>query len=123
MKLNILRTLIKEELNKVLTEEYQDKFKITGKLITNINIRAQKEVYSDIRAIAGIAVISSREPLDYSEQDPLKFQTILTVKIDGYPWITKGGFNKDKAQEIINQIKKVPGVISFIYNPEEIANI
>jgi len=113
MKLDALRTLVKEELKKTLSEEYQDKYKMVGTLISNIESRPQKEIYSDIRAITGISVLSSKEPLEYSEQDTTKFQSIITVKVDGYPFITKGGFDRNKMSEIAAQIRKVPGVISF----------
>jgi hypothetical protein len=99
MKLNHLRTLVKEELKRTLGEEYQDKFKMVGTLVTNLDSRPQKEIYSDIRSITGISVISSKEPLEYSEQDTTKFQSILTVKVDGYPFITKGGFSEIKWQK------------------------
>lgn len=121
MKLTTLRTLVKEELKRTLSEDYQDKFKMVGTLITNIEQRPQKEIYSDIRSITGISVISSKEPLEYSEQDTTKFQSILTVKVDGYPFITKGGFNRDKMIEIAAQIRKVPGVIAFNFNPDNIS--
>jgi len=123
MKLNNLRALVKEELNKKLNEEYQDKYKMIGLLISNIQQRPQKEIYSDIRAITGISVVSSKEPLEYSEQDTEKFQSILTIKVDGYPWIAKGGFDKSKMQEIASQIRKVPGVISFNVNPDNISTL
>jgi hypothetical protein len=123
MKLNNLRALIKEELNKKLNEEYQDKFKMIGMLISNIKERPQKEIYSDIRAITGISVVSSKEPIDYSEQDTTKFQSILTIKVDGYPWIGKGGFDRSKMQEIASQVRKVPGVISFNVNPDNISTL
>lgn len=123
MKLHNLKHLIREELKRKLNEDYQDKFKMVGTLISNIEQRPQKEIYSDIRAITGIAVLSSKEPLDYSEQDTSKFQSIITVKVDGYPWITKGGFNRDKMAEIAAQIRKVPGVIAFNYNPDNITTI
>lgn len=123
MKLHNLKHLIREELKRKLNEDYQDKFKMVGTLISNIEQRPQKEIYSDIRAITGIAVLSSKEPLDYSEQDTSKFQSIITVKVDGYPWITKGGFNRDKMAEIAAQIRKVPGVITFNYNPDNITAI
>jgi hypothetical protein len=121
MKLNALRILVKEELKKSLNEEYQDKFKMIGTLTTNIENRPQKEIYSDIRAITGIAVLSSKEPLEYSEQDTTRFQSIITVKVDGYPWITKGGFDRNKMIEIAAQIRKVPGVVSFNVNPDNIS--
>ena len=121
MKLTALRTLVKEELKRTLSEEYQDKFKMVGTLVTNIESRPQKEIYSDIRSITGISVISSKEPLEYSEQDTTKCQSILTVKVDGYPFITKGGFSRDKMAEIAAQVRKVPGVISFNFNPDNVS--
>jgi hypothetical protein len=120
MKLNHLRTLVKEELSKKLNEEYQDKFKMIGMLITNIDLRPQKEIYSDIRSIPGITVISSKEPLEFNQQDQSKFQAIMTVKVDGHPWITKGGFSREKMFEIRKEILKVKGVLSFNVNPDNI---
>jgi hypothetical protein len=121
MKLNSLRGLIREELKKKIHEDYQDKFKMIGNLITNIEQRPQKEIYSDIRAITGIAVVSSKEPLEYNEQDTTRFQAIITVKVDGYPWIAKGGFDRSKMQEIATQIRKVPGVVSFNVSDDNIS--
>jgi hypothetical protein len=120
MKLNNLRALIKEELSKKLNEEYQDKFKMIGMLITNIDLRPQKEIYSDIRSIPGVTVISSKEPLAFNQQDQSKFQAIMTVKVDGHPWITKGGFSREKMLEIRKEILKVSGVLSFNVNPDNI---
>ena len=122
MKKDQLRSLIREELKNSLNE-YQDKFKMVGKLITNIDQRPQKEIYSDIRSITGITVISSKEPLEYSEQDTSRFQSILTVKVDGYPFMARGGFSREKLQEIIKQIIKVEGVLAFNVNPNDISGI
>jgi hypothetical protein len=123
MKLNNLRTLVKEELNKVLNEEYQDKFKMVGMLITNIKQRPQKEIFSDIRSIPGITVASVKEPMEYSEQDTEKFQSIMTVKVDGHPWITKGGFDRSKMDAIRKEILKVEGVLTYNVNPDNITSI
>ena len=120
MKLNHLRTLVKEELNKKLNEEYQDKFKMVGMIITNIKKRPQKEIFSDIRSIPGITVASSKEPMEYSAQNTEKFQTILTIKVDGHPWIAKGGFDRSKMEEIRKEILKVDGVLSYNVNPDNI---
>jgi hypothetical protein len=122
MKKEQLISLIREEL-KTSLNEYQDKFKMTGMLLTNIEDRPQKEIYSDIRSITGVTVISSKEPLEYSQQDTTRFKAILTVKVDGYPFMTKGGFSRDKMQEIIQQIIKVQGVITFNVNPNDIVGI
>lgn len=123
MKLDNLRALVKETLNHRLTEEYQDKFKMIGMLITNIDLRPQKEIYSDIRSIPGVTVISSKEPLEFSQQDQSKFQAIMTVKVDGHPWIAKGGFDRSKIQEIRKEILKVEGVLSFNVNPDNITTL
>jgi hypothetical protein len=123
MKLNNLRTLVKEELSKVLNEEYQDKFKMVGMLITNIKQRPQKEIFSDIRSIPGITVASVKEPMEYSEQDTEKFQSIMTVKVDGHPWITKGGFDRSKMDAIRKEILKVEGVLTYNVNSDNITSI
>jgi len=123
MKLDRLYKLIKEELSKKLNEDYQDKFKMIGMLITNINLRPQKEIYSDIRSIPGVTVISSKEPLAFNQQDQSRFQAIMTVKVDGHPWIAKGGFSREKMQEIRKEILKVEGVLSFNVNPDNITSI
>ena len=123
MKLDNLRALVKETLNHRLTEEYQDKFKMIGMLITNIDLRPQKEIYSDIRSIPGITVISSKEPLEFNQQDQSRFQALMTVKVDGHPWIAKGGFDRSRMQEIRKEILKVEGVLSFNVNPDNITTL
>jgi hypothetical protein len=123
MKLDNLRALIKETLNHRLTEEYQDKFKMIGMLITNIDLRPQKEIYSDIRSIPGITVISSKEPLEFNQQDQSRFQALMTVKVDGHPWIAKGGFDRSRMLEIRKEILKVEGVLSFNVNPDNITTL
>jgi hypothetical protein len=123
MKLNNLRTLVKEELNKVLNEEYQDKYKMVGMLITNIKQRPQKEIFSDIRSLPGVTVASVKEPMEYSEQDTTKFQSILTIKVDGHPWIAKGGFDRTKMEDIRKEILKIEGVLTYNVNSDNITSI
>jgi hypothetical protein len=123
MKLENLRTLVKEELSKKLNEEYQDKFKMVGMLITNIKLRPQKEIFSDIRSLPGITVASVKEPMEYSEQNTEKFQSIMTIKVDGHPWIAKGGFDRTKMEEIRKEILKIKGVLSFNVNPDNITSL
>ena len=76
---------------------------------------------SDIRALTGITVVSTTEIEDYSEQSFDQFTTILNLKIDGYPFIRSGGFSREKIVDIANTIRKIPDVVSFIYNSEDIA--
>jgi hypothetical protein len=123
MKLDNLRQLVKEELKKTLNEEYQDKYKMVGMLVSNIKLRPQKEIFSDIRSLPGITVASVKEPMEYSEQNTEKFQSILTIKVDGHPWISKGGFDKSKMDEIRKEILKISGVLSFSVNPDNITTL
>ncbi len=95
MKLNQLKSLIKEELKNSLNE-YQDKFKMVGTLVTDINNRNQQEILSDIRSVTGVTVVGTEEPMAYADQDKSQFKSILTVKVDGHPWILKGGFSREK---------------------------
>ena len=118
-----LKNIIREELKQALNKKYQDQYKLKGRLITNIKNRPQKEILSDIRSIIGVTVVSTTELEDYSEQNFDHFTTILNLKIDGYPFIKSGGFSRDKIKDIANMIRKIPDVVSFNYNPEDIAPI
>jgi hypothetical protein len=118
-----LKNIIREELKQALNEKYQDQYKLKGRLITNIKNRPQKEILSDIRSIIGVTVVSTTELEDYSEQNFDHFTTILNLKIDGYPFIKSGGFSRDKIKDISNMIRKIPDVVSFNYNPEDITPI
>jgi hypothetical protein len=118
-----IKQLIREEIKRILSEEYQDKYKMVGRLTTNLESRPQKEILSDIRAITGVTIVSEKELLPYNEQDKRNFKAVLTVKVDGYPFIKSGGFNRDKMEEIAAQIRKVEGVVGFTMNPETIETI
>jgi hypothetical protein len=61
--------------------------------------------------------------MEYSEQDTEKFQSILTVKVDAYPWITKGGFDRSKMEDIRKAILKVEGVLSYNVNSDNISTL
>jgi ribosome recycling factor len=61
--------------------------------------------------------------MEYSEQDTEKFQSIMTVKVDGHPWIAKDGFDRSKMEDIRKAILKVEGVLSFSVNPDNISSL
>ena len=118
-----LRDLIREQLSIRLNEDYQDKFKMVGPLIINIEKRNQKEIASDIRSITGVTIVSTKEIMPYNEQDTKNFKQVLTVKVDGHPFIKAGGFSRDKMQDIIGAIRRIEGVVSFSVNPDDISAI
>jgi hypothetical protein len=120
MKLENLRHIIKEELSKVLNEEYVDKFKVKGILITNTTTRPQQEILSDIRSLTGVTIVSTKEMDEEYSQNNENLRVILNLKIDGYPFIKSGGFSREKVMDIIKSVKRVDGVKSFIVNPQNI---
>jgi hypothetical protein len=123
MKLENLKHIIKEELSKVLNEEYIDKFKVKGILITNTTTRPQQEILSDIRALTGVTIVSTVDLDQEYSQNNESLRVILNLKVDGYPFMRHGGFSRDKIKDIISSVKRVEGVKSFIVNPKDITVI
>ena len=120
MKIEKLRNIIREELSKAINEEYVDKFKVKGILVTNTTTRPQQEILSDIRALTGVTIVSTVDLDQEYSQNNENLRVILNLKIDGYPFIRHGGFSRKKVEEIIASVKRVDGVKSFIVNPKNI---
>jgi len=120
MKIKGLRDIIREELSKALNEEYVDKFKVKGILVTNTTMRPQQEILSDIRALTGVTIVSTVDLDQEYSQNNENLRVILNLKIDGYPFMRQGGFSRKKVEEIIASVKRVEGVKSFIVNPKNI---
>ena len=115
-----LQKLVKEQVQKLVKEEYQDQYRFSGKLITNIENRPQPDILSDIRAIAGVTIVSTKEIPQKGMKSHAHFTSILNLKVDGYPYIKKGGFNRETIHLIAQMIGKVPDVVSFRYSPKTI---
>jgi hypothetical protein len=120
MESSKLKKVIKEEIIKILSEEYIDKYKVKGILITNTVTRPQQEILSDIRALTGVTIVSTVDLDGEYSQNNDNLKVILNLKIDGYPFIKKGGFSRENIQSIITDIKKIEGVKSYIVNPQNI---
>jgi hypothetical protein len=120
MKIEGLRNIIREELSKAINEEYVDKFKVKGILVTNTTVRPQQEILSDIRALTGVTIVSTVDLDQEYSQNNESLRVILNLKIDGYPFMRQGGFSRKKVEEIIANVKRVEGVKSFIVNPKNI---
>jgi hypothetical protein len=123
MKITNLRSIIQEELKKTLNEEYVDKYKVKGIIITDTTIRPQQEILSDIRSLTGVTIVSTVDLDGEYSQENSNLKVILNLKIDGYPFIKQGGFSRESIQDIINNVKRVEGVKSFIVNPQNITRM
>jgi hypothetical protein len=120
MKLKGLRHIIREELYKQLNEEYVDKYKVKGILITDTTKRPQQEILSDIRSLTGVTIVSTVDVDGEYSQNNDNLRVIMNLKIDGYPFIKAGGFSREKINDIIASIKRVEAVKAFIVNPKNI---
>jgi hypothetical protein len=118
------KNILKEEIRNILREDYATKlYKVEGLLVTNTNIKTQTQILSDIRSITGITTIDSK---DYNARLPKPgYQyDILTVKIDPYPYTKQGGkFDINTINQIIDNIKKIRGVIRFKVDNPQLINI
>jgi hypothetical protein len=120
MNLEGLKHIIREELSKQLSEEYVDKYKVKGVLITDTTKRPQQEILSDIRSLTGVTIVSTVDVDGEYPQNNDNLRVILNLKIDGYPFIKQGGFGRDKIDDIIANIKRVEAVKTFVVNPKNI---
>jgi hypothetical protein len=120
MNLEGLKHIIREELSKQLNEEYVDKYKVKGVLITDTTKRPQQEILSDIRSLTGVTIVSTVDVDGEYPQNNDNLRVILNLKIDGYPFIKQGGFGRDKIDDIIANIKRVEAVKTFVVNPKNI---
>ena len=124
MTKNSLHKLIREEIQSQLSEisqNYVDKYKVVGVLVTDTTKRPQQEIFSDIRSLTGVTIVSSKD-IDQNEysQNNENLKVVLTLKIDGYPFIKHGGFGREKVNDIIASVKRVDNVKAFKVNPKNI---
>ena len=112
---NKLRNIIKQEVRNILNEDNSSViYKIEGKLITDTSKNNQKDILSDIRSIAGITIVGTKET--GNERTIVKnsnYTTILTIKIDPQPFISKSGFGRKEIIQTIKEKKRIKGVRNF----------
>jgi hypothetical protein len=118
MKKSRLIQIIKEEIQHVLREE-SNLYTLEGLLKTNTDTkqsgRPQKDILSDIRAIEGITIVSSKDYTLQSDISPIKnpnYYSLITVKIDPDPF-KETGFTEDNLKDIMDKIRQVKGVKGF----------
>ena len=98
------------KLSNLLNESQDRIYLLNGVLITDGNVRNQKDILSDIRSLPAITVVRSIE----MEDDPTsKYdRSKIEVKIDPYPYLKQNKFSgEDTVRKISEDIKKIPGVI------------
>jgi len=123
MKRSKLANLIKEEIRDILREDSAAKlYKVEGLLVTNNDIKWQKEVLSDIRSITGVTTIDAKEYIPRIRKENYSYDRV-TVKIDPYPYLKFGKFDLDTIKQVIQNINDIKGVVKFKVEDPQMINI
>jgi hypothetical protein len=123
MKRSTLENIIKNEIRNTLREDSASKlYKIEGLLVTNNDIKWQKEVLSDIRSITGITTIDAKEYTPRIPKENYSYDRV-TVKIDPYPYLKFGKFDLDTIKQVIKNINDIKGVVKFKVENPQMVNI
>ena len=108
------RTVREQEEIPVPPENKQ--YQITGKLITNTQIKPQTDILSAIRAIPGVTIVNSSSSTPTANaENKLRYEANIDVKIDTS---AVSGDLKAGIKKIIEQIKNIDGVIDFSFIPK-----
>lgn len=123
MKRSKLANLIKEEIRDILREDSAAKlYKVEGLLVTNNDIKWQKEVLSDIRSITGVTTIDAKEYEPRIRKENYSYDRV-TVKIDPYPYLKFGKFDLDTIKQVIQNINDIKGVVKFKVDNPQMVNV
>lgn len=123
MKRSKLANLIKEEIRDILREDSAAKlYKVEGLLVTNNDVKWQKEVLSDIRSITGVTTIDAKEYEPRIRKENYSYDRV-TVKIDPYPYLKFGKFDLDTIKQVIQNINDIKGVVKFKVEDPQMINV
>jgi hypothetical protein len=123
MKRSTLENIIKNEIRNTLREDSASKlYKIEGLLVTNNDVKWQKEVLSDIRSITGVTTIDAKEYTPRIPKENYSYDRV-TVKIDPYPYLKFGKFDLDTIKQVIKNINDIKGVVKFKVENPQMVNI
>lgn len=119
MKRSHLIEIIRKEIQSMLKEE-STQYTFAGVLITNTSSedgRPQKDILSDIRSIAGITIVTSKDydiSGEISAFNNPNYYSIIKVKVDPHPYPT--GFTSKNLQDMLKDIRAIKGVKNFKLN-------
>ena len=99
------------KLTDILNEiDYDSIFRVEAYMLTDLSDRDQGDILSDMRALAGVTIVGSRDV----KIDPSKEKSIISLKIDPYPFTKMDDITASESVDHVKQeILKIPGVRSF----------
>jgi len=98
---------------KIYLEELSNILEIQGILVINKNIAGQEEIYSKIRSLAGVTILTTDEVMEPEQQQKNRYRTKLKIKIDKYPYLNNKNEGFDY-QLLLSSIRRINGVVDFI---------
>lgn len=100
------------KLSNLLNESEDKIYHLNGVLITDGEVRNQKDILSDIRSLLAVTIVRS---IDMEDDPTSKYdRTRIEVKIDPYPYLKQENISGEAiVKKIAEDIKKIPGVIGF----------
>jgi hypothetical protein len=94
-------------------------YQVYGTLTTNTQVKNQTEILSAIRALPGVTIISTKEiNSEIPVTDNSRYECSISIKIDVSLFKYKEEGVKGGIKQIVNNIRKIPGVVSLKIQPK-----
>jgi hypothetical protein len=104
------------DIVKSIIQEESTQYRFEGLLQTDTIKRPQKDILSDIRALTGVTIVSTKD-YDLSGESTAfsnpNYYSILKIKVDPHPFMSGGGFKDETLQTLLSDIRKIDGVKNF----------
>jgi len=104
------------DIVKSIIQEESTQYRFEGLLQTDTVRRPQKDILSDIRALTGVTIVSTKD-YDLSGESTAfsnpNYYSILKIKVDPHPFMGGGGFKDETLQTMLSDIRKIDGVKNF----------
>jgi len=104
------------DIVKSIIQEESTQYRFEGLLQTDTVRRPQKDILSDIRALTGVTIVSTKD-YDLSGESTAfsnpNYYSILKIKVDPHPFMGGGGFKDETLQTLLSDIRKIDGVKNF----------
>lgn len=114
--INIRESTKLTDIVKSIIQEESTQYRFEGLLQTDTIRRPQKDILSDIRALTGVTIVSTKD-YDLSGESTAfsnpNYYSILKIKVDPHPFMSGGGFKDETLQTLLSDIRKIDGVKNF----------
>jgi hypothetical protein len=99
---------------KMVFEEVENIYMINGILVINKEITNQETIYSRIRSLKGVTILTINDEINktYMNQNRNNYRINLTIKIDKYPYENNENIGFD-LKIFISSLLKINGIINF----------